>query len=196
VSVTQQFNTTHSLGRLTLNILLSFAQFEREIIGERTRDKMSAARRKGKWTGGHPMLGYDIDPHGARLLLNPGEAQQVRDIFKLYLDYHAMLPVVREIHRRGWHTKQWVTKRGQIHGGKPFTKGRLYRLLTNPIYTGNVEFQGQVYNGEHEAIVGAETWASVQETLHRNGRRRAWLVTAGVTMKPAPGPGARRVGRR
>jgi len=86
VSVTQQFNTTHSLGRLTLNILLSFAQFEREIIAERTRDKMSAARRKGKWTGGHPMLGYDIDPRGGRLLLNGDEARQVRAIFNLYLD--------------------------------------------------------------------------------------------------------------
>ena len=170
VSVTQQFNTTNSLGRLTLNVLLLFAQFEREIIAERTRDKMSAARRKGKWTGGHPMLGYDIDPRGGRLILNADEAQQVRNIFKLYLDYNAMLPVVREIDRRGWHTKQWVTKRGAIQGGKPFTKGRLYRLLTNPIYTGNVEFKGQVYDGEHEAILEAETWESVQQILHRNGR--------------------------
>jgi len=170
VSVTQQFNTTNSLGRLTLNILLSFAQFEREIIGERTRDKMSASRRKGKWTGGHPVLGYDIDPRGGRLILNADEAHRVRAIFKLYLDYNAMLPVVREIDRRGWHTKQWVTKRGGIQGGKPFTKGRLYRLLTNLIYTGNVEFKGQVYDGEHEAILEAETWENVQQILHRNGR--------------------------
>ena len=111
VSVTQQFNTTNSLGRLTLNILLSFAQFEREIIAERTRDKMSAARRKGKWTGGHPMLGYDIDPRGGRLVVNADEAHQVRTIFELYLDYKALLPVVREIDRRGWRTKQWVTKK-------------------------------------------------------------------------------------
>jgi site-specific DNA recombinase len=170
VSVTQQFNTTNSLGRLTLNILLSFAQFEREIIGERTRDKMSASRRKGKWTGGHPVLGYDIDPRGGRLILNADEAHRVRAIFKLYLDYNSMLPVVREIERRGWHTKQWVTRRGGTQGGKPFTKGRLYRLLTNPIYTGNVEFKGQVYDGEHEAILEAETWENVQQILHRNGR--------------------------
>ena len=170
VSVTQQLSTTNSLGRLILNVLLSFAQFEREIIAERTRDKISAARRKGKWTGGHPMLGYDIDPRGGRLILNANEAEQVRNIFRLYLNDRAMLPVVREIDRRGWHTKQWVTKRGAIQGGKPFTKGRLYRLLTNPIYTGNVEFNGQVYDGEHEAIVAAETWASVQEILHRNRR--------------------------
>ena len=118
VSVTQQFNTTNSLGRLTLNILLSFAQFEREIIAERTRDKISAARRKGKWIGGRPVLGYDIDPHGSRLTINADEALQVRTIFKLYLDYNALVPVVREIHRRGWRTKQWVTRKGVTHGGK------------------------------------------------------------------------------
>src|SRR6202051_3698776 len=102
VSVTQQFNTTNSLGRLTLNILLSFAQFEREIIAERTRDKISAARRKGKWIGGRPMLGYDIDPRGSRLTINTDEAFQVRSIFNLYVDHHSLLPVVREINRPGW----------------------------------------------------------------------------------------------
>jgi site-specific DNA recombinase len=171
VSVTQQFNTTNSLGRLTLNILLSSAQFESEIIAERTRDKMSAARRKGKWTGGHPMLGYDIDPRGGRLILNADEAHQVLAIYNLYLDYRALLPVVREIDGRGWRTKQWTTKRGEAQGGKPFTKGLLYRVLTNPIYTGKVEYKGQMYGGEHEAIVAAETWEDVQKILRRNGRR-------------------------
>ena len=132
VSVTQQFNTTNSLGRLTLNILLSFAQFEREIIAERTRDKMSAARRKGKWTGGHPMLGYDIDPRGGRLILNGDEAHQVRAIFKLYLDYNAMLPVVREIDRRGWHTKQWVTKRGENPGRQTIHQGPAVPVADKP----------------------------------------------------------------
>jgi len=170
LSVTQQFNTTNSIGRLTLNILLSFAQFEREMIAERTRDKMSASRRKGKWTGGHPVLGYDIDPRGGRLILNADEAHQVRTIFTLYLDYCAMLPVVRDIDRRGWRTKQWVTRRGETQGGRPFTKSGLYRLLTNPIYTGDVRFKGQVYEGEQEAIIKADTWESVQKTLRRNGR--------------------------
>ena len=117
------------------------------------------------------MLGYDIDPRGGRLTLNAAEAHQVRTIFKLYLDYEAMLPVVRDIGRRGWHTKQWVTKRGEIQGGKPFTKSRLYRLLTNPIYTGNVHFKGQVYDGEQQAIIKAETW-EVCKTLHRSGADR------------------------
>jgi len=170
VSVTQQFNTTNSLGRLTLNILLSFAQFEREIIAERTRDKISAARRKGKWIGGRPVLGYDIDPHGSRLTINADEALQVRAIFKLYLDYNALVPVVWEIHRRGWRTKQWATRKGVTHGGKPFTKGRLFRLLTNPIYIGKVDFQKQTYEGEHEAIVEVAIWGGVQQTLQQNGR--------------------------
>jgi site-specific DNA recombinase len=170
VSVTQQFNTTNSLGRLTLNILLSFAQFEREIIAERTRDKISAARRKGKWIGGRPVLGYDIDPRGSRLTINADEAIQVRTIFKLYLDYNALVPVVREIHRRGWRTKQWVTRKGVTHGGKPFTKGRLFRLLKNPIYIGKVDFQKQTYEGEHEAIVEVAIWGRVQHILQQNGR--------------------------
>jgi len=170
VSVTQQFNTTNSLGRLTLNILLSFAQFEREMIAERTRDKMSAARRKGKWIGGHPMLGYDIDPRGGRLVVNSDEAQQVRTIFDLYLDYRAMLPVVQEIDRRGWRTKQWVTRRGETRGGKRFTKGGLFKLLTNAVYTGKIEFHGQIYEGEHDGIVEPEAWEQVQQILQSNGR--------------------------
>lgn len=170
VSVTQQFNTTNSLGRLTLNILLSFAQFEREIIAERTRDKISAARRKGKWTGGRPMLGYDIDPRGSRLIVNADEALQVRAIFELYLDYNALLPVVHEIDRRGWRTKQWVTRSGMAHGGTRFTKGRLFRLLRNPIYIGKVFFKKQLYEGEHKAIVETAIWENVQQILQRNGR--------------------------
>jgi site-specific DNA recombinase len=179
VSVTQQFNTTNSLGRLTLNILLSFAQFEREIIAERTRDKVSAARRRGKWIGGRPVLGYDIDPHRSRLTINADEALQVRTIFKLYLDCNALVPVVREIHRRGWRTKQWFTRNGVKHGGKPFTKGRLYRLLTNPIYIGKIDFEKQTYEGEHEAIVEVALWGRVQQILQQNGRNGGAQVRDG-----------------
>jgi site-specific DNA recombinase len=170
VSVTQQFNTTNSLGRLTLNILLSFAQFEREIIAERTRDKMSAARRKGKWIGGRPVLGYDIDPRSSRLSVNADEALRVRMIFQLYLENNVLLPTVREIDRRGWRTKQWVTRKGVIEGGQSFTKGRLFRLLTNPIYIGKIDFKNQIYDGEHDAIVGVPTWEDVQHILQQNGR--------------------------
>jgi site-specific DNA recombinase len=102
VSVTQQFNTTQSMGRLTLNILLSFAQFEREIISERTRDKIAASRRKGKWAGGRPILGYDVDRSGPRLVVNDEEAERVRTIFDLYLEKESLLKVVAELDRRGW----------------------------------------------------------------------------------------------
>ncbi|MGB9610557.1 MAG: recombinase family protein, partial [Bryobacteraceae bacterium] len=130
VSVTQQFNTTASLGRLTLNILLSFAQFEREMIAERTRDKMSAARRKGKWVGGNPVLGYDVRPEGGALVVNEEEAAQVRAIFALYLELGSLLPVVEELSRRGWTLKRWTTRDGKTAGGKTFTRPRLHQLLT------------------------------------------------------------------
>src|ERR1700681_422703 len=131
VSVTQQFNTTTSLGRLTLNILLSFAQFEREIIGERTRDKMSAARRKGKWVGGTPVLGYDVDPAGGRLIVNQMESRRVRDIFALFLQHHSLPSVVAELARRRWKTKSRKSKNGTAHVGRVFTKASLRRLLMN-----------------------------------------------------------------
>src|SRR5687768_4832257 len=105
VSVTQQFNTGTSMGRLVLNVLLSFAQFERE-ISERTRDKIAATRRKGKWAGGHPILGYDVDPGGYKLVVNPTEAERARAIFALYLEHGSLLPVVEELERRGWTNKR------------------------------------------------------------------------------------------
>jgi site-specific DNA recombinase len=133
VSVTQQFNTTTSIGRLTLNILLSFAQFEREIIGERTRDKMSAARRKGKWVGGTPGLGYDVDPGGGRLLINEKEARRVREIFTLYRSHHSLTAVVSELNRKDWKTKSWKSKSGIRRAGRPFTKDSLRRMLMKVI---------------------------------------------------------------
>ena len=169
VSVTQQFNTTSSMGRLTLNILLSFAQFEREIISERTRDKMSAARRKGKWVGGLPVLGYDVAPGGGRLIVNTEEAARVRAIYHLYLDHKALIPVVREIDRRGWLTKRWTTMKGIERGSNPFTKNSLHRLLINVIYEGKVNYKGCLYEGEHDALVDADVWRQVQETLRQNG---------------------------
>jgi site-specific DNA recombinase len=170
VSVTQQFNTTSSLGRLTLNILLSFAQFEREMIAERTKDKMSAARRKGRWVGGIPMLGYDISERGGALVVNEDEAARVRAIFDLYLEHGSLIPVVQELNRRGWRMKEWTTRKGKVAGGQPFAKNRLYNLLTNRVYVGKVEYGGQVYEGEHEGIVDPEVWQRVQDRLRFNGR--------------------------
>ncbi len=170
VSVTQQFNTTHSMGRLTLNILLSFAQFEREIIAERTSDKMTAARRKGKWTGGMLVLGYDLHPDGGRITVNEEEAALVRGIFELYLQKESLLTTLKELKRRGWQTKEWVTQKGKLRRGKPFNKNRLYRLLTNPIYLGKVRCKEELYDGEHEPIVDDSVWRRVQALMHRNSR--------------------------
>jgi len=168
VSVTQQFNTTTSMGRLTLNILLSFAQFEREIISERTRDKMTAARRKGKWTGGRPVLGYDVDPKGGRLLINKAEAIQVRDIFRTYLDEGSLQRTADILHQRGWTTKRFMTREGKWSGGTPFSKPTLRLMLNNVIYTGRVRTKGEVFSGEHKAIIEEELFEAVQVTLRRN----------------------------
>lgn len=176
LSVTQQFNTTTSLGRLTLNILLSFAQFEREMIAERTRDKMRAARRKGKWVGGNPMLGYDLLPQGGGLVLNDEEAQCVRAIYALYLEYGSLMPVIQELDRRGWCMKAWTTRKGKLAGGQPFAKNRLYNLLTSILYTGRIEHQGKIYPGEQPQIVDTDVWNQVQEKLNTNGRTGGRLV--------------------
>lgn len=165
VAVTQQFNTSTSLGRLTLNILLSFAQFERELIGERTRDKMSAARRKGKWVGGYPVLGYDVDPKGGRLLVNEAEAERVREIFTLFEQYGSAIPTLTEIERRGWTLKRWTPKSGKLRAGGPFAQNSLRRLLTNVLYTGAISHKGHQYAGEHGAIVDIGTWKRVQALL-------------------------------
>lgn len=165
VAVTQQINTASSAGRLMLNVLLSFAQFERELISERTRDKMGAARRKGKWLGSAPVLGYDADRAARRLTVNQDEAERVRQIFRLYLDRDSMLDVVRELRRRGWSNKAWTTKQGRQRGGREFTKGTLHFLLSNVAYLGKVSYRGETYEGEHEAILANEQFAAVQAKL-------------------------------
>jgi site-specific DNA recombinase len=170
VSVTQQFNTTHSMGRLTLNILLSFAQFEREIISERTRDKMSASRRKGKYVGGQAVLGYDVDRQAKRLVVNEDEAAQVRATFALYLEHQALLPVVQELERRRWRTKRWLTRESAERGGGLFTRTSLHKLLTNVSYIGKVRYKDEIHDGEQPAIVDLEVWQRVQALLGRNSR--------------------------
>jgi len=168
VSITQQFNSATSMGRLVLNVLLSFAQFEREIISERTRDKIAATRRKGKWSGGFPVLGYDVDKNVLRLVVNQKEAARVRTIFDLYLKHQGLLPVVRELERRDWRTKAWVTRKGRKLGGQPFIKTNLHALLTNPIYAGKLRYKTEVHQGEHAAIVDPVKWQKVQDLLRCN----------------------------
>ncbi len=170
VSVTQQFNTSTSMGRLTLNILLSFAQFEREIISERTRDKMAAARRKGKWTGGPPVLGYDLerDQRGSRLVVNPDEAERVRAIFRTYIEQGSTLPTLQAIRAQGWRTKRFQTVKGAWRGGAEFSKSAFRKMLTNVIYLGKVCYKGEVFEGEHEAIVGEDLFGRAQGLMRRN----------------------------
>jgi hypothetical protein len=188
--VTQQFNTASSMGRLILNVLVSFAQFEREIIGERTRDKIAATRRKGKWAGGHPVLGYDIDPKGYKLAVNAAEAERVRQIFSLYLEHGSLLLVVEELARCRWNTKRWKTRKGPERGGKPFTRS-LYTLLTNVVYAGKVCYKTEVHDGEHPAIVAPGVFQQVQDTPRRNGRTGGGPVRRqfGAPLKAAPVPG-------
>lgn len=168
VSVTQEFNTTTSLGRLTLNILLSFAQFEREIISERTRDKLSAARRKGKWIGGIPVLGYDVDPRGGRLVVNPTEAIQVREIFALCEQAGTLAAGLSQVNARGIKTKEWQSRGGRLHQGKTFTKQGLSALLSNVLYKGCIKHKGTVHVGEQEPIVDRDLWEKVNRTLTLN----------------------------
>ncbi len=172
VSVTQQFNTTHSMGRLTLNILLSFAQFEREIISERTRDKIAAARRKGKWAGGRPLLGYDLvpGPGGSKLIVNEPEAKRVREVYDLYLTLGSLMPVVQECQKRGWTTKSWTSKAGKPQGGKTLDKGAVFAMLTNVGYIGKVRHHDDIFEGEHGAIVDIEVYDRVRAQLSLNGR--------------------------
>jgi site-specific DNA recombinase len=131
---------------------------------------MGAARRKGKWVGGNPPLGYDTHPDGGRLVINAGEAEHVRGIFALYIDRESLLEVVRELDRRGWRTKRWTTKKGNVRGGNAFEKNTISYLLASATYVGRVLFKGKIYDGEQEAIVDEGTWQTAQKLLERNSR--------------------------
>jgi site-specific DNA recombinase len=170
VSVTQQFNTANSMGRLMLNVLLSFAQFEREIISERTRDKIAAAKRKGMWGGGRPILGYDIErlPGGNRLIVNREEADRVRRIFELYLERGSVSQTIHCLDEMGWTNKAWTTKGGKPQGGRGFDKSQLFNLLTNVAYLGKVKHKDEVYDGQQEAIIDEDLFNRVARALKAN----------------------------
>ena len=170
VAVTQQFNTTTSMGRLTLNVLLSFAQFERELSAERVRDKVAASRRKGKWTGGTVPLGYDAKDK--KLVINKSEAETVRTIFRLYLELGSFSKLVAELDRRKIVTKRRNTKVAKYQGGIPFTYGPLAYFLKNRIYIGETHHGGKWFKGEHEAILDRPTFDRVQELLKSNTVKR------------------------
>nr|WP_315458353.1 recombinase family protein [uncultured Sphingorhabdus sp.] len=168
VSITQSFNTTTSMGRLTLNMLLSFAQFEREVTGERIRDKIYASKRKGIWMGGPVPLGYDVVDR--KLVVNEPEAEQVRHIMGLYLKVGSVPELVEVLAKNGSHTKVQQRKDGGTRGGCHFKRGNLYHLLSNRIYRGMTVHKGEAFDGEHEAIVAEELWNKVQAKLAKQGQ--------------------------
>ncbi len=171
VSVTQHFNTNTSMGRLTLNILLSFAQFEREMISERTKDKMGAARIKGKWVGGRPPLGYNTDRNIRKLIVNPKEADLVRSVFRLYLEKKSLLDVARTLNERGHHTKT-LRSEHKVTGGVPFRNTNIQIMLKNVTYIGKVSYGGKIYPGEHTAIIEEDIFNKAQEIIKQNTRER------------------------
>ena len=172
VSVTQAFNTTTSMGRLTLNVLLSFAQFEREVTGERIRDKIAASKAKGMWMGGTPPLGYDGGDH--TLVVNPPEAEIVRHVFARYLELGSVYKLRDELKAAGIHSKRWTNQRGEAKGGEPLQQGALFHLLQNRHYRGEIAHRDKIYPGLHPAIVGKEIFdaAQVQLAAHRATRRK------------------------
>ena len=179
VSVTQQFNTTTSMGRLTLNILLSFAQFEREVTGERIRDKIAASKAKGMWMGGMPPLGYDVVER--KLVMNAPEADLVRDIFRRYAEHGSAAEIVRELAIEGRTTKAWQTQGGLFREGRPIDQQYLFKMLRNRIYLGEIQHKGTSYPGQHDAIIDQELW----NAAHAFVARRKHGPREGITLHPA-----------
>ncbi|MEM6260819.1 MAG: recombinase family protein, partial [Planctomycetota bacterium] len=220
VSVTQQFNTTNSMGRLTLNMLLSFAQFEREVTSEHIRDKVAATQKQGYWVCGQPPLGYrrqqGDEPRG--LYVVDEEADLVRMIFQLFIEKGSHVEVAEKMNALGHTTRRWTSSNGRKHGGKPFTQKYIYRLLTNPIYLGKIARKHadrtEIFKGRHQALVDKSTWNRVQDMIqaHDRDHRFRWthshllkgkLRTAdGAAMsptsthRPAPAPGGRANGKK
>jgi site-specific DNA recombinase len=183
VSVTQSFDTNTSMGKLMLHILLSFAEFERQVVSERTRDKIRLSRQRGKWSGGTVVLGYDLDPESSKLVVSEDEAQRVRAIFRLYEEHHALGPVVVELHRRGWLTKSRETRKGQRRGGNAFTKSTLHLLLTNPVYVGKVRHKDECFPGEHPGIIDELLWNRVSKLLAAHGKHGEHKNKSGALLK-------------
>jgi DNA invertase Pin-like site-specific DNA recombinase len=171
VSITQQFNTTTSMGRLTLNVLLSFAQFEREVIGERVRDKIAASKKKGMWMGGMPPLGYDVKDR--KLIVNKNEARTVVDIYRRYLVLKSVRDLHDELAGAGIRSKRRVRPDGTTYGGQTIARGALYLMLQNRIYRGEITHKCKSYPSEHPAIIDQPLWDEVQAVLAQNRVERA-----------------------
>lgn len=172
VSITQQFSSTTAMGRLTLNILLSFAEFERAISTERVRDKIAAAKKKGKYLGGTPPYGYDVDYKDTKLVVNAEEAKLVRHIYKRFIETGSCLGIARELNAKAIPTKTWTTKNGSLHQGGPWNTSHIYRALNNRTYLGETVHKGESYPGEHEAILPRKLWEQVQQIFAKGTARK------------------------
>ncbi len=186
VSVTQSFNTATSMGRLTLHMLLSFAQFEREVTAERIRDKVAASKRKGLWMGGRVPLGYEKDERTLRI--NEAEAETVRTLYALYRQHGTLRQVKADADRLGLRTKRRFAADGTLTGGLPFRRGHLHCLLTNPLYAGRIRHQRRVYEGQHPSIIAPELWDAVQTQLQAGAAKPRRRTTKGhATRSPLAG---------
>ena len=172
VSVTQHFSTTDSTGRMFLGILITFAQYEREVIGERIRDKVAAAKRRGKYCGGPAVLGYDVDRENKKLLINQSEAPLIKLIFRRYTQVGSAKKVAQELNEQGYKTKSWTTKKGKERVGTEWNTAQVYRLLNNRLYIGEIAYKGKNYPAEHDALIDQNTWDKVQALLSENNRTK------------------------
>jgi DNA invertase Pin-like site-specific DNA recombinase len=182
ISVTESFNTATAAGRLMFGMIMSFAQYERELTSERIRDKVAASKKKGMWMGGSVPLGYDAKE--AKLILNEEEAKIIRNIFNIFIENESITETARELNRNGFTTKSWVSKTGRIQRGKKFNKQNIRRFLENQIYAGRIEHKNQVYDGLHEAIVTAEIWQKADSILNRYQENQIIIPKSRVTSAP------------
>ncbi|MDX1950285.1 MAG: recombinase family protein, partial [Rickettsiales bacterium] len=182
VSVTQSFNTQNSMGRLMLNVLLSFAQFEREVTAERIRDKVAASKKKGMWMGGPVPLGYDVK--NRKLIINIEEAEIVQKIFNRYLQTSSVITILRELNKAGYTTKSYVSQSNKFHKGKEFSKNTVWKILNNPVYTGKISHKGEIYEGEHQAIIDEKTWNLAQNQAQGKiaNKQRTSIKTQNTTL--------------
>ena len=163
VSVTQSFNTCDSMGRLMLNVLLSFAQYERELTGERIRDKFEASCQKGMWMGGYIPIGYDLKDR--KLIINEDEAKIIRILFKIFIKTTSVTDTFRELNNLGFKTKTWISRSETLHRGERFNQASVRRILTNELYFGKINHKGKIYEGQHDAIIDEDTWNKAQDIL-------------------------------
>jgi len=181
VAVTQSFNTANSMGRLMLNVLLSFAQYERELTGERIRDKFEASCKKGMWMGGYIPFGYDLKDR--KLIINEKEAKVIRVLFQNFCDTGSVTDTARSLNKLGFTTKTWIANSGKIHKGTRFNKGNVRRILENHLYIGKIDHKGKIYDGLHKAIIDREIWQKSREILS-SGKNKILIPNSRITQAP------------